>query len=533
MPAATATTAVGGNAWAGMSGIPSPADLPTRWIDYSGLDLVYVELDELEPFVEQNPAQWRAIRQWLSAGGNLWVAKVGTQWEHIGRLEKLLDLPASGRGNDPPGWEHPDPKDRHDELHGLGRAYSNPAATPATPATPGNVKRKGQETVRFRTRAVGLGQVMAFGHDDPLEDIQDSQSWNWIYNTAGAERWSWYRRHGLSLHRENPDFWEFLIPGVGLAPVTEFQVLITLFVLAIGPLNYFLLRRWGKLNLIMITVPVSALAITATLLLYALVADGLSVRVRARSFTQIDQRRGEAVCWSRLSYYAGLRPSQGLSFPTDTAVYPIEHEAHENRYGNSRERREIDWRQTQDLGNGWLNARTPTQLLTVSARPAKHRLVVAESNVSPPVVENLLGTQIQRLVLIDSQGQLFEGEDLAAGDKTTLKPSTAAKAGPQWVNAYNSHRPQRPPGMTSNHYSLFGVSRRYSSIYYGQQYDMDTATLRASVLERNLAEAAGSTNHMLNQPRSYIAIVERSPEMSFGLKSVQEEDSFHVIVGRW
>ncbi|MCH8046597.1 MAG: hypothetical protein IID44_23060 [Planctomycetes bacterium] len=33
--------------------------------------------------------------------------------------------------------------------------------------------------------------------------------------------------------------------------------------------------------------------------------------------------------------------------------------------------------------------------------------------------------------------------------------------------------------------------------------------------------------------RSYVAIVDRSPEVELGLESAQEEASFHVIVGRW
>src|SRR5262249_11813678 len=136
--------------------------------------------------------------------------------------------------------------------------------------------------------------------------------WGWIYNTLGQPRWQWYQRQGLSLVNSNNDFWKFLIPGIGLAPVRQFQVIITFFVVLIGPITYYLLRKSGKLNLIVIIVPAVALLITGMLFMYAVIADGLSVRVRARSFTHIDQRAGEAACWTRLSYYAGLAPSDGL-----------------------------------------------------------------------------------------------------------------------------------------------------------------------------------------------------------------------------
>ena len=53
-------------------------------------------------------------------------------------------------------------------------------------------------------------------------------------------------------------FANLLVPGVGLAPVTEFHVLITLFVLVIGPVNYWLLKRWRRLHLMVLTVPLAA-----------------------------------------------------------------------------------------------------------------------------------------------------------------------------------------------------------------------------------------------------------------------------------
>jgi hypothetical protein len=121
----------------------------------------------------------------------------------------------------------------------------------------------------------------------------------------------------------NPDFANFLVPGVGLAPVTEFRVLITLFVLLIGPVNYWLLKRSGRLHLLVLTVPLAAVLMTSALFGYAILSDGFGTTVRAQSLTTLDQRTGEAACWSRLSYYSGLAPGDGLTMPSDVAVYPI------------------------------------------------------------------------------------------------------------------------------------------------------------------------------------------------------------------
>ena len=116
-----------------------------------------------------------------------------------------------------------------------------------------------------------------------------------------------------------------MIPGVGLVPVTRFQILITLFVVVIGPVNYYSLRRWGKLNLTVLTVPTGAIFLTAALLLYALLSDGLGVRLRAPEHDahRSNNRRSHGA-GRGCPYYAGLAPAGGLMFSGDTAVVPLE-----------------------------------------------------------------------------------------------------------------------------------------------------------------------------------------------------------------
>ncbi len=75
-------------------------ELPRRWIDYSGLDVVCLTLEQLGVLKEKNPAALRAVQQWTAAGGNLCVYGVGEDWNGVGRLEGLLGLPSAGDGGD-------------------------------------------------------------------------------------------------------------------------------------------------------------------------------------------------------------------------------------------------------------------------------------------------------------------------------------------------------------------------------------------------------------------------------------------------
>ncbi len=247
-------------------------DLPTQWIDYSGIDLVICSRAQLQVLAEQYPDQWRAIGQWLRNGGNLVVCGVGKNWEQVAELERAIGLvernaKVGGEERDPAkrGWNLPAKALRKQELNETAGESARPDLASIGDAP-------------FISRPAGLGMVAAIRGGGAFDG--NDFNWVWLLNTFGPERWQWYQRWGLSLERENDDFWNFLIPGVGLAPVTQFQVFITLFMLAIGPVNYFVLRRLGKLNLLVVTVPAGALLVTLALIAVALLADGLGVRVR-------------------------------------------------------------------------------------------------------------------------------------------------------------------------------------------------------------------------------------------------------------
>ena len=550
--------------------IPSLGDLPTHWIDYSGIDVVVTSLETLKTLKQMHPAQAQAIHDWLRNGGTLFVygVSVGLDWEDLEQVERLAGFADDDRANpkefDPAkrGWILPHESLRRLSLLTMSNANSGQTSFPAVNATPSadgdspTVVRSDFATAEkapFVIRQSGLGIVAAIRSDAAFTG--NNFNWPWLYNSIGPERWQWHQRWGVSLNQPNDDFYNFLIPGVGLAPVLQFQILITLFVLVIGPVNYFLLRRWGKLNLTVLTVPAGALAITGALMLYALIADGLSVRVRARSFTHIDQRSGQAVCWSRLSYYAGLAPSGGLTFSDDTAVVPLFAQPGEAEADASRD---LDWTRTdaskadsplkQNLTDGWLNARTPTQFITARVRKTSARLEIKSAgDGKSPAVVNHLGTPIKWLMMIDEDGKCFSGEKISpdAATPLTAVESQSSACTMHWQPILAEHDPQRPDGMVGGNRGLFGLtpSAQYNQNVYGPGYVYRMAqqnnngsaptTQSSGTLERELRDI---TDQMLkNQlpPRTYVAIVELSPEMELGTSAAHEEASLHVIRGEW
>jgi len=555
-----------------------PAKMPRRWIELSGMDVVCVSVDRLAELAERHKEAHGALLAWTAAGGNLWVygvAKGDDRWGRLGEVERLLRLPppsepAEPGQKTPAGWRRPDPalfgkldpSRQWDAAMGRGMGvpvydpYGNPVLVPMPQDVPEKLAKKEKpprapREPGFLLRTDRMGTIAAISAANPLAGPTrwTKWEWDWLLASLGSDRWGWCARHGLVVGRESPDFWDFVVPGVGLAPVREFQILITLFVLAIGPANYWLLRRKGRLHLMVLTVPASALVVTFLLFAYAILSDGLGTRVRVRSVTLLDSKRGEAVTWARLSYYTGLAPSDGLTFSEDVAVYPILSESDVG--GNASSRKEMLWDTDQRLLDGWLRSRTPTQYLTVRSAPSQRTVRIAPlpGAKSALGIENRLGVPIDGLAACAADGTYYWAANVGEGATVRAGQAKPAEVFEWLAVAVGQNVPRIPPEMGD--VVRFG-GRRTSSRYYYQTAYLSTspelARLHTSRLERTLdrlnqnASAVLKTSPVWPAPNSigpalapgrFVALVPRSPEVELGTDAAREEGSFHVIMGEW
>ena len=343
----------------------------------------------------------------------------------------------------------------------------------------------------------------------------------------------WNARHGLTPDSNNPEFANLLVPGVGRAPVIEFQVLITLFVLLIGPFNYWILRRLKRSQLLVLTVPLAAGVATTALFAYAILADGFATKVRVRSYTTIDQPTGEAACWAWTSYYAGLAPGKGLTMPADVVVYPIL-----PNWGGDDEgvNRAMVWDADESLlTRGWLTSRTPTQYLMVRSRKTPHRLDVTSGNGKMQIV-NRLGTQIESLLVIDYSGKIFSGEGLASEARALLTPISHDDAAKRIAQVIRDNEPEPPPELSGSDRDYVGRHGHLTRRLYGRyQSQVNGGQLNENLASRALSDLAGLNGRPALElpPRSYVAITTTGPEVETGISYAKEQKSFHVVVGHW
>jgi hypothetical protein len=523
--------------------IVRPDGLPKNWIEYTAVDVMFVSWSDLQS-LQQEAESWKAIRDWLATGPTLCVFGVGEDFEHLQALEGLFGLNSPSEEPDPlaRGWRKPALRDYSSEIFALRNVdwngdqwYVQPMnlnVNQPNKAVESPPAEKPEDQQPFLIHNVERGRVVALSTDNPFPGTR--LDWSWVFNSLSQDDWMWYKRHGFSFHRDNDQYWNLLIPGVGDAPVNSFLVMISLFVVVIGPVNYFLLQRRRRLYLLLLTVPLGAGLVTMALMMYAVVNDGLSVRVRTRSLTSIDQTSGQSVTWSRQSYYAGLTPSAGMVFPPDVAVYPIDHRP-KGRNGRSTDRRRlIDWDVDQVLARGYLNSRSTAQFLVIEPRETESHLEFTntDDDTTTPRVTNHLGVDIEMLLVIDAFDRALACQQLPNGRAVQLSEVDEDTLAEHWGKVFARNRPRYPEGFDPD--QIDTAATIFGANYYWQAIDQGLAdpSMITSVLERGLRGMAKLDFNKL-QPRSYIAIVREAPEMSLGTESVQEEASFHVVKGKW
>lgn len=121
---------------------------------------------------------------------------------------------------------------------------------------------------------------------------------------------------GDSRHRR------WLIPGVAQPPVYTFIGILTLFVILVGPIAYRWTTRSHRSHLMFLIAPVLALLTTTLMFSYSIVADGFGTLTRVRQLTWIDGASGDAFERSRVTLFAGISPTEGLTFDAESEIYP-------------------------------------------------------------------------------------------------------------------------------------------------------------------------------------------------------------------
>ncbi len=522
-----------------------PFRLPATWLAYSSVDLVAISMEDFEGLAETERA---AILDWSWAGGTLLIFSVG---EPVSSSKKLAVLTKADTQSATVEWHAADPEKRTripalhvDEQGSLVQSTmeslielpidgpleaaiesvideaSMAAGNQATSNSPFEFRWSADDRP-FEIREFGQGLVIGFVDDPFSGTVQD---WGWLLKSFSMNVLWQTSQLGVSGRLDNAEFLEFLIPGIRSVPVMAFLIFISLFTFVIGPLNYFVLVRKKKLNFLVVTIPLIAIVTSLFLFGYSALSHGFSVKSRVRSLTFIDQGNNKAVSTARLSLYAGMTPSTGLSFSPSTLVMPI------RASGEQFESARTDWTDAQWLRSGWLRSRTRTQFLTKTVRLERGRLTVGAATNDELPVTNGLEWAIESLIVTDRDGKAWFGNDLAAGSGRPLKPITesdrrefcklmdrSAPANPEEIENERDIR-----SLSTN--PFFSYRRRgHSELFHVSHGKMEHTI---SGLRQNVERGSSLI------PDTYYAIVKEPPAIEFGT-DVDVVDGWHLVIGSY
>jgi len=253
--------------------LESAKQLPVDWLGYEGVDAVVLcaSRPEIHGDLDQNSPQWAALDQWIRMGGRL-VLSTGAESEKVLADDSPLGRFAPGR------WEKTVTLRQTGALesYGGGRVGVPPAALAQTPlraarlsGVQGVVEAREADLPLVIRAARGLGQVLflAVDLDRPpigqwpdramlmarLLDLPPGDGED-IDHAASAMHYG-YRDLAGQLRSALDQF-----PGVRLAPFWVVAALAAVYLLFIGPGDYFFLRKvTGRMTWTWLTFPMIVL----------------------------------------------------------------------------------------------------------------------------------------------------------------------------------------------------------------------------------------------------------------------------------
>ncbi len=211
-------------------------------------------------------------------------------------------------------------------------------------------------------------------------------------------------------------FWRNLIASVGKPPIWAFCAMVTLFGGLLGPGLLYFTGRLQRRSLMIFFVPVISFMATLLIITYGILHEGFETNIRISSVTAYDPSAQVAFAWSRQNYFSGLPPREGLEFPIEAYVRSVHATEVRNRHGSPDPREGV--RCVVDVGEqqhwrGWLRPRQHQQLLVghpVDA--ASIPISTATGEDGGLLLSNLTSMTLPLVVLRDGKENYFTAVDL-------------------------------------------------------------------------------------------------------------------------
>ncbi|WDQ17854.1 hypothetical protein [Rhodopirellula sp. P2] len=540
----------------------APEELPLDWRSWLPFDAVVIHRQDYLRFQAEQPSWWKPLTQWVHDGGVVLIR--GTQPEQKNDTQRIspsasildaatidayansaLQMLRTGAAEMSNNWGQMYAVNQQvnavdeatqqgiDAIEKFRRSFANAFGNDAKATRLGT--EMGMQA--FPVQAGLLVQLPAHNDDESVSILD----WRTTKSLLGFHAHRTLRR-GVDPMIGTQRFFEWMIPGVSQPPVYTFMGFLGLFVILVGPVAYRKTTKSGRSYLMFLIAPVLAIATTVAMMGYGIIADGFGTRLRARQITWVNAD-GDAMSRTRSTYFAGIRPSNGLRFPADASVTLLLD--NEETSWEDRINQRFDLRGTVTVADDeirfssrLLPSRQQRQFVVEQPRDqfGTVRITKSESDAVKRVsveLKNECELDLQSVLIRDQDGLFFLADDVSSGESARAKLVTSLDASKLMGDWYKrqwllNSKTNRQSDSTSGQARRRLMTETFDVINKIRSTLSLTAAPTDGVFEYELQQRMQLGKSIPN--RSYIALATLSNDVP-AIDGISIENSIHFVMG--
>jgi len=551
------------------------SQLPKDWRLLTGLDAIVIPQSELGLLARKYPHRLAAIRKWVTAGGRLILSDAGSDWKSLRSVARNI-----GAGNESGfqarNWDwkffkrtkvrslkeirkqvlarEVEREDYDENLYstfdssqressqGFARRENNLKASGANFEEEAGVFRLGQQPpidaqgrpVSVLYRGYGAGKIVAVSKHE-----KDWTTVDWILVETASGKSEVQAMVGQDfVERSVPS--GFAIQKAGEPPVVLFVFLILAFAVVVGPVFYYTLNRYRRVQWLVFVIPVFSLMVSATLLLYTLAKDGIGLQSKRISVTFLDQPSGVALTQTVQTVFQGVSPGTYQFDPDLLLSFSMAHSGSERLFFSE---------ESLNASGGCIGARSKHNVVATKPTSTIQKMEVDKDSQGRWQVRNELGFGVRsfftkidgqlycafdvqdeaevKLEKVESQQLDALVQDCVAVEENCFSEDVSVATPVRYSGRYGYQKgreivavPSRDPnGKMISEWGMVGVHLGMLGGKAGR------GTRPPNV------RAQGYLNEL--EDRQYVAICNDSPFAVTLKKSTSYEYQMHVIHGKW
>ena len=397
------------------------SELPTDWRGYQNYDLIILDQPALQAAIQNG--KYETIHQWVLNGGSIALYDSASEKAFVDAFGLPIQKPTSLALN-----------------HILREPILNEGTS--QPVDEG-------WNQKIWLRPLGAGVVFGVLQSDDGE-FPNTRHW-WVIDHTLGHRVSPMLRRGVDPILGDRRFGRWLIPGVAQPPVYTFMGLLALFVILVGPVAYRSTAKRGRTYLMFLIAPILAIITTALMFTYGVISDGFGTSARVRQLTWVDGASESAGERIQSTYFAGLRPTEGLSFAGNAEVmrYPD---------GTAGSWEELNERSPVTLGNirvegdrqifdsAFLPSRQQRQFIVHQPRQKIGSISIKteKSDLLNPtgLITNRFDFELRQCIIRDAEGDYWYAERVPRdSDEVECEAVDSRRSSKLIGDLYNEYRP--------------------------------------------------------------------------------------------